>query len=256
MQMGVVAVTGSAGGIGGAIKARIEAAGHEVIGVDVRDAEVIADVSTVDGRTAAVADVRAQCGDTLDGLVVAAGIGGSTPAPPSMVARINYFGAVALLEGLREHLAGGGLRAAVAIASNSITAMPVDDPTLIEQCLAGDEEGAAATADAMDGEAVYAQAKLALARTVRRLAVAWAPGLRVNSVAPGPVLTGLTRAALDHPVTGDLIRAFPIPLDRWGEPSEIAEAVWFLLSPHSSWTTGTVLFVDGGTDALLNPDRV
>jgi NAD(P)-dependent dehydrogenase (short-subunit alcohol dehydrogenase family) len=70
------------------------------------------------------------------------------------------------------------------------------------------------------------------------------------------VLTPLTEAALQHPVTGDLIRQYPIPLDRWGEKEEIAEAVWFLLSPQSSWTTGTILFVDGGTDALLNPGRI
>jgi NAD(P)-dependent dehydrogenase (short-subunit alcohol dehydrogenase family) len=254
--MGVVAVTGSAGGIGGAIKGRIEMAGHRVIGVDVRDAEVIADLGTADGRAAACAGIAAECGGPLDGLVVAAGIGGSTDAPPSMVARINYFGAVGLLEGLRDRLVEGELEAAVAISSNSATAMPVSDWTLVEQCLAGDEDGAAATAETMDGEAVYAHAKLALARKVRRLAVVWAPGIRVNAVAPGPVLTPLTRAALEHPVTGDLIRAYPIPMDRWGEPAEIAEAVWFLLSPQSAWTTGTILFVDGGTDALLGPDRL
>jgi NAD(P)-dependent dehydrogenase (short-subunit alcohol dehydrogenase family) len=251
-----IAVTGSAGGIGGAIRARIEAAGHDVIGIDVRDAEVIADLSSADGRAAACTAITAETGGALDGLVVAAGIGGSTEAPSSMVARINYFGAVGLLEGLREPLAAGQLEAAVAIASNSATAMPVTDPTLVDQCLAGDEEAAAKTAESMDGEAVYAFAKLALARKVRRLAVEWAPGIRVNAVAPGPVLTPLTRAALDHPVTGDLIRSYPIPLDRWGEQTEIAEAVWFLLSPQSSWTTGSVLFVDGGTDALLNPDRL
>ena len=254
--MGVVAVTGSAGGIGGAIRARVEAAGHDVIGVDVRDAEVIADLASRDGRAAACAGVTDACGGTLDGLVVAAGIGGSTSAPPSTVARLDYFGAVELLEGLRAALAAGELEAAVAIASNSATAVPLSDTALVDRCLDGDEEGAAAVADGLDGETVYAHAKLALARKVRRLAVEWAPGLRVNAVAPGPVLTALTRAALEHPVTGDLIRAFPIPLERWGEPAEIAEAVWFLLSPQAAWITGTVLFVDGGTDALLGPDRV
>jgi len=252
--VGVVAVTGSAGGIGGAISRRIESEGHRVIGVDVEYADVVADLSTGDGRAAAVAAVAEQSGDALDGLVVAAGIGGSTGVPSSMVARINYFGAVALLEGLHDQLAHGELRAAVAISSNSATAVPVEDASLVDRLLAGDEEGAAPLADGMDGEAVYAHSKLALARKVRRLAVEWAPAVRVNAVAPGPVLTNLTRAALEHPVTGDLIRAYPIPLDRWGEPEEIAAAVWFLLSSESSWVTGTVLFADGGTDALLNPD--
>ena len=254
--MGVVAVTGSAGGIGGAIRRRIEAEGHRVIGVDVRDAEVIADLSSRAGRAATIAAVGEQCEGPLDGLVVAAGIGGSTSAPASSVARINYFGAADLLVGLRDRLVGGELGAAVAIASNSATAMPVNDPTLVDCCLAGDEEGAAKAAESMDGEAVYAHSKLALARKVRRLAVEWAPGLRINAVAPGPVLTPLTEAALQHPVTGDLIRAFPIPLDRWGEKDEIANAAWFLLSRESSWSTGIVLFADGGTDALLNPDRL
>jgi NAD(P)-dependent dehydrogenase (short-subunit alcohol dehydrogenase family) len=254
--MGVVAVTGSAGGIGGAIRKRIETEGHQVIGVDVRDAEVTADLSSHDGRNAAIAAIGDQAGGALDGLVVAAGIGGSTSAPSSMVARINYFGAAELLEGLRDSLTGGALRAAVAISSNSATAVPMDDISLVDRCLAGDEDGAAKLADEMDGELVYAQSKLALARKVRRLAVEWAPGLRVNAVAPGPVLTPLTQAALEHPVTGDLIRSYPIPLDRWGEKDEIASAVWFLLSEQSSWTTGTLLFVDGGTDALIGPDRI
>ena len=144
----------------------------------------------------------------------------------------------------------------MAISSNSATAVPHADLTLLEHCLAGEEEAAAAAADGMDGEAVYAQAKLALARQVRRLAVAWAPDVRVNAVAPGPVLTPLTQAALQHPVTGDLIRQFPIPLARWGEPEEIAAAVWFLLSPDSAWVNGSILFVDGGTDALLRPDGI
>jgi len=254
--LGTIAVTGSAGGIGGAIRRRIESAGHRVIGVDVRDTEVIADLSSASGRAEAVAAVRAAAPNGLDGLVVAAGIGGSTPAPPSMVVRINYFGAVTLLDGLHVDLVDGQLRAAVAIASNSATAVPHSDLTLLEHCLADDEAAAAALADTMDGEMVYALAKLALARTVRRRAVTWAPAVRVNAVAPGPVLTNLTRAALEHPVTGDLIRQFPVPLDRWGEPEEIAHAVWFLLSRDASWTTGAILFVDGGTDALLRPDGI
>ncbi len=254
--MGTIVVTGSAGGIGGAILRRIEVAGHRVVGVDQRDAEVIADLSSADGRADAVRAVRALATDGLDGLVVAAGIGGSTSAPSSMVVRINYFGAVALLEGLHEDLVDGQLRAAVAISSNSATAVPNPDQTLVELCLTGDEDGAAAQADGLDGELVYASGKLALARQVRRLAVQWAPAVRVNAVAPGPVLTALTKAALEHPVTGDLIRQYPVPLDRWGEPEEIAAAVWFLLSGDASWITGAVLFVDGGTDALLRADGI
>jgi NAD(P)-dependent dehydrogenase (short-subunit alcohol dehydrogenase family) len=254
--MGTIAVTGSAGGIGGAIRRRVESAGHRVVGVDQRDAEVVTDLASAEGRADAVRGVREAAADGLDGLVVAAGIGGSTSAPPSMVVRVNYFGAATLLEGLHEDLVDGQLRAVVAISSNSATAVPNPDQTLVEHCLAGNEDAAAAHADGLYGELVYASGKLALARLVRRLAVQWAPAVRVNAVAPGPVLTALTKAALEHPVTGEVIRQYPVPLDRWGEPEEIAAAVWFLLSGDASWITGAVLFVDGGTDALLRADGI
>jgi NAD(P)-dependent dehydrogenase (short-subunit alcohol dehydrogenase family) len=252
----VFVVTGSAGGIGGAIRERIEADGHSVIGVDVYDAEVRVDLATADGRRAAVDEIGRIAGDALDGLVVAAGIGGSTGVPSSLVARVNYFGAVTLLDRLRPMLERGDRPAAVAIASNSATAIPFDDASLVDRLLAGDEHGAAALADGMDGELVYAQSKLALARAVRSRVQRWGDaGVRLNAVAPGPVLTPLTERALDHPVTGPLIREYPIPLGRWGEKEEIADAVWFLLST-ASWVHGAVLYVDGGTDALLNPDRL
>ena len=91
---------------------------------------------------------------------------------------------------------------------------------------------------------------------MRRRAPEWgAAGVRLNAVAPGPVLTPLTEQTLQHPVTGPLIRQYPIPLERWGEKEEIAEAVWFLLAT-ATWCHGAILFVDGGTDALLNPDRL
>jgi NAD(P)-dependent dehydrogenase (short-subunit alcohol dehydrogenase family) len=253
-DMGVVAVTGSAGGIGRAICERVAAEGQRVIGVDVRDADVIADLGSAAGRDAAVAAIDDACGGVLDGLVVCAGLGG-TVKPASLVARVNYFGAVAMLDGLRPCLARGARPAAVAISSNSSTAVPPSDDGLVERFLDGDEDGAAAIADETDGELVYARSKLALARAVRRRAAEWGKeGIRLNAVAPGPVLTPLTEAALQHPVSGPLIRAFPVPLERWGEPSEIADAVWFLLGPKGAWIHGVVLFVDGGTDALIRGD--
>jgi len=252
----VFVVTGSAGGIGSAIRERIEAEGRSVIGVDALDAEVRVDLATAEGRRAAVAEIGRVAGDALDGLVVAAGIGGSTGAPSSLVARVNYFGAVTLLDRLRPMLERGDRPAAVAIASNSATAVPLVDASLVDLLLAGDEQRAAALAEGMDGELVYAQSKLALVRAVRSRVQPWGDaGVRLNVVAPGPVLTPLTERALEHPVTGPLIREYPIPLGRWGEKEEIAEAVWFLLET-ATWAHGAVLYVDGRTDALLNPYRL
>ncbi|MDX8148858.1 SDR family oxidoreductase [Lentzea sp. BCCO 10_0061] len=71
-----------------------------------------------------------------------------------------------------------------------------------------------------------------------------AEGIRVNAVAPGLVQTDLheDNGVPDRPAR---LRA-SVPLGRIGEPDEVAEAVWFLLSPASSYTTGAVLEVGGG----------
>src|SRR5258706_13633968 len=95
--MRTVCITGSAGGIGAATRERLEKEGARVMGVDVRDAEVIADLSTPAGREAMVAAVTELCGGALDGLVAAAGIMGDQP----LVVAINYFRAIATLDGLR-----------------------------------------------------------------------------------------------------------------------------------------------------------
>src|SRR5262245_26124480 len=123
--MDPVVVTGSASGIGAAVRARLERAGTPVIGVDLRDAEVIADLSLDAGRTAAVAGARAHAGGRLAGVVACAGVGPHIEAR-ALIPAINYFGARTVLEGLRDTLAAGGAGAAVAIGSNS-AALPGAD---------------------------------------------------------------------------------------------------------------------------------
>lgn len=72
-------------------------------------------------------------------------------------------------------------------------------------------------------------------------------GIRVNCVAPGPVRTKLAMAV--H--APEIISAYydAIPLNRYGEPREIAEAIVFLCSDKASFVTGQTLAVDGGFDA-------
>jgi NAD(P)-dependent dehydrogenase (short-subunit alcohol dehydrogenase family) len=254
--MPIVAVTGSASGIGAAIRARLERDGALVIGVDLRDAEVIADLSGPAGRAAAIAAIERGAAPALDGLVACAGLGPHVSDHAAIVS-VNYFGAQAILDGLRPALAGAAQPAAVAISSNSSTVPGAESP-LVDLCLSGDETVARQLAATLAGHQVYAGSKLALTRWLRRAAPrpAWAgAGIRLNAVAPGPVQTPLLQAGLDHPVFGPAIRGFPVPTGGAGSPADVAAAVAFLLGPEARYICGSVLFVDGGTDALIRGDQ-
>ncbi|MEV5824722.1 SDR family oxidoreductase [Spirillospora sp. NPDC052242] len=268
--MGTFAVTGSASGMGAATRDVLVEAGHTVIGVDLRDADVIADLGTAQGRATAVAEVLARCGGTLDGVAAVAGVGPNMPDSAAVLS-INYFGPVAVLDGLRPALARSGAGRAVAIASNSATTVPLIDDAVVEHALAGDEDAARARADeaarAMPPEfaelappsiIAYASSKFALARWVRRTAVTpeWArQGVLLNAIAPGavltPLMTGSTGAGAGH--DPDEFPT-PMPLGIFGEPEDIAFWVHQFLRPEARFTTGAVLFVDGGTDAAMRPD--
>jgi NAD(P)-dependent dehydrogenase (short-subunit alcohol dehydrogenase family) len=253
-----VALSGSASGIGRALRERLERDGQRVIGVDVRDTEVTADLSSAAGRATAVRGVLQACGGRLDGAVACAGLGPQHDDPQAIVS-VNYFGAVGLLDGLRDALAAGQAAAAVAVSSNSATISPGADGPLAAACHAGDEGAARRQALAAGGTSVYASCKLALARWVRRSATHadWAGrDIRLNAVAPGATLTPLLQGGLDHPRLGAAIRGFPIPLGGFGTPDQIAAAIAFLLGPDAAFCCGTVLFVDGGSDALLRPDAL
>jgi NAD(P)-dependent dehydrogenase (short-subunit alcohol dehydrogenase family) len=249
--MATIAVTGTASGIGRAMRAALDGEGHKVIGVDLHDADVVADLGTPDGREAAVAGVLEACGGVLDGFAGFAGAP-ATAVPASLLVTVSYFGSVAMLEGLREALGRGESPSAVAISSTAATIAPTDE-ALTEMCLAGDE--AAAIGLVTDGGVAYSSVKLALGRWVRRQAPGWAAdGIRLNALAPGNTHTPLTQAALDDPTIGPLMREVPMPIGRWAQPPEIAAAAQWLLSPAASFAVGSIIFIDGGTDALMRPD--
>jgi len=249
--MRTVCITGSAGGIGAATRARLEQAGDRVIGVDVRDAEVISDLSTPAGRAAMVASVAGASGGVLDGLVAAAGIMGQEP----LVVAINYFGAIATLEGLQPLLARGTDASAVAISSNSTTTTPGLPPTLVDVIRAGDEPAALAATSAAPGVFAYPASKLALARWVRQHAPQpdWiGAGIRLNAIAPGVIETPMTKNDLEFIFS--IPDVFPVPIGRPGRPEEIASLLAYLLSPDAGFFCGSVVFADGGTDAAVRAD--
>jgi NAD(P)-dependent dehydrogenase (short-subunit alcohol dehydrogenase family) len=196
--------------------------------------------------------VRERCGGTLDGLVPCAGLGPQHPG--SRIVAVNYFGAMAMVDGLADTLGSGG--AVVLICSNSTTLTPGADGPLAAACLADDEAEALRLAADTHPAVVYAASKVAIAKAMRaRVQAFGSRGVRINAVAPGPFLTPLLQEGLDDPETGSAIESLPIPLGRMGAPDEIADIVAWLLSDGSRYVHGSTLFADGGIDALLFPNR-
>jgi NAD(P)-dependent dehydrogenase (short-subunit alcohol dehydrogenase family) len=257
--MGTYAVTGSASGMGAAVAARLRERGHTVIGVDIKDADVIADLSTPSGRRGAAADVLAACSGTLNGAVMAAGLG-PTKGAERAITEVNYFGVVEPLQAWRPALACAERAKVVVFASNSTTTVPAVPGRAIRALLAGDAEKAL-RAYRMFGRygppVAYAASKIALSRWVRRNAVTaqWAgAGIRLNALAPGAIMTPMLEEQLATPSEAKVVREFPIPIGGFGDAGQLADWVVFMLSDSADFLCGSVVFVDGGSDAYFRPD--
>ena len=196
-----------------------------------------------------------RSGGELAGIVTCAGLAGLPGRAGSLLAAVNYFGTVDLLVGLRPLLAPGG--AAVAISSNSTTVQPAVPADLVEACLRHDEELSAQIADARGSLVTYPATKLAVAHWVRRNATGpgWAgSGLRLNAVAPGMIDTPMVAGMRADTKAGPMLDMLPIPVGRPGRAEEIAAVIDLLLGPDGTFFCGSVVFCDGGSDALLRTE--
>lgn len=256
--MGVYAVTGAASGMGKAVAEKLTAEGHRVIGVDVQESDIVADLSTPEGRRAAVEGVLTATDGRLDGAVLAAGLG-PVPDPTRLplIANVNYLGVVELLEGWREALAATGSARVVVFGSNSTTTTPLVPRRMVRAFLAGNTAKAVRTVRILGKNAapfVYAGSKIAVSRWVRRHAVKpeWVgAGIRLNVIAPGAILTPLLERQLATPAEAKTINSFPVPTGGFGKPDHIADWVLMMLSPAAEFLCGSVIFVDGGSDAYF-----
>ncbi len=107
---------------------------------------------------------------------------------------------------------------------------------------------------AIPDSAAYAVAKAGVHMLAKILALEWSPRrIRCNAIAPGPVLTPMVvaRLAASADAAGDLARLAGVnPLGRLGTETEVGALAAHLLGDQSAWTTGTVITIDGGADAV------
>jgi NAD(P)-dependent dehydrogenase (short-subunit alcohol dehydrogenase family) len=231
-------VSGGAGGLGQAIAARLKAEGWQVALLDLPGSRV--------GEVAAELGVTALEGDVTDEDSVAAALGSFAPPLGLMVnnagivrfgplldrptsefetvLRINLTGTLIGAKAAARRMAAGGVIINIT-SKNGIHPVP--------------------------NTAAYGPSKAGVAMLTQIMALEWAHlGVRVNAVAPGALVDGMS-APLYVDADVRAAREATIPAGRLGTAEDIASAVAFLASPRASYITGQNLVVDGGVTATI-----
>jgi len=187
---------------------------------------VTADVSRPDETNLAIRQIVDRTGP-IDVLFVSAGV---SDAPP--------FGQTT--EAAFDHLIGINLKGTFFAVVHALPHLRDGASVILTGSVAGRK--------GRPGDPLYAASKGAVRSFGRTLATSeevLARRIRVNVVTPGPIVTPLTAEATEIPAVHNYI-AEMVPLGRWGEAREVAEAVRFLASDSSSYITGAEITVDGG----------
>ena len=254
-------VTGTASGIAAATARILKERGNEVVGIDIHDADIVADLSTKQGRLDAASQAIERTGGKVDAVISCAGLA----LPIAKTVSVNYFGMTEFLEAMAPTLAKSEAPRAVAISSMA-SLMP-NDPALVKaMCVDEDEAKAVARAQELVEQGggleqlIYGSTKRALSRWIRRQSIKgqWAgAGIPLNAVGPGIVRTPMVadmiataeaRAAIDEQV--------PMPLNYYLEPENVAHLLIWLTSVENTHVCGQTVYIDGGSDVALRGDNI
>ncbi|MGH8199321.1 MAG: SDR family NAD(P)-dependent oxidoreductase [Steroidobacteraceae bacterium] len=240
-----VAVSGAAGGIGNAIATGFAALGAAVFACDIHEEGLtglatagiaVASVDLADRQAGAawIADIETRCGGAIDVLVNSAGgVAGQVGRPLEDVSDADWDQVMAI-----------NLGAAFALSRACVPAMKRMGRGAVVNVTSG-----AATNPSLTGIQSYCATKHALLGLTRQLAHELGPhGIRVNSVAPGLMLTNETtkRQWAAYGVERQRTLLEGIALRRLGVARDVVNAVVFLASDLSGFITGQHLPVDGG----------
>lgn len=168
---------------------------------------------------------------------------------------VNYFGALAFMDGLLPALRGGTQPAAVVVSSTGAVQLDAAQHPLTQALRAGDVAQARALAAQAETPLLpYCATKYAITCAMRERAMAWGQaGVRLNAVAPGPIQTPLLQAFVEDKRYPPEASGFMPPLGWRGQPEEVAQFIHYLLSPEAGFIHGSLMFIDGGIDALVRP---
>ena len=230
----VALVTGAARGQGAAIVKRLHKDGFRVAACDVRVDELTASVDGLDGVLALTLDVTSeeQWNSAVGAIVERYG---------SLTALVNNAGVLHRTsladetpEGFESSWRFNCLGPFLGIRATLDHLRAADGAAIVNTCSTG-------AMRAFPNHAAYGSSKWALRGLTQVAAAELAPaGVRVNAVFPGPIETPM----LDDATQARLAQS--APFGRIGKPTEVADAVAFLVSEHASFITGSELVIDGG----------